>query len=575
MNTKAIINRLVIGLLSGFLASAILIVLLQTRAGDEAYELIATLGGIPTLIISGLVTGLAYAVSFRSLQDGLYSDLLKGLLLGILVWVLLALNVYPLILMGGSMWNADYVGDILPKLMAHLFIGALVGFIFWGFVRLAGRFLSFTVEPTSIPTVTQRIVVLGGGYAGVAAAQSMEQTLLRRTDVHISLVSQTNYLVHTPMLSEVAASSVDARHISPPLRSSFQRVQVVQGSVARVDMEKRVVHLEPDVRSPERSLPFDHLVVTSGSVPNFFGNQGVEQNSFTLKSLEDAERLRNQMIDMFERADFEEDEKKRHAMLTFVVAGGGFAGVELLGGMNDFCRGMLPFYPNLTPEDVHMILVHSRDTILPELSPELGQYAKEKLTERGVEFVLNTRVTGAEPGRVLLGDDSIETQTFVWTAGNRPSPVLETLGVPLTNRGQLDVNVELTVTNLPGVWAAGDCAQVPDRHSRTGYSPPTAQHALRQGKIVGYNVAATILNKPRKPFDFKTLGSLATLGHQVAVAEVMGYRFSGFLAWLMWRGIYLSKLPTLQKQVRVGLDWVVDLFFPPDIAQTINFDREK
>lgn len=572
---KAYLNRLIVGTISGLVASGIVAVLLQLRASDEAVQLIESVGGAPLLIFSGLAIGLTYAAAFRSLQDGVYSDLLKGLLLGILAWVFLALNLYPLVLTGASMWNADYASDILPKFMAHLLIGGITGIIYSRLIQLLSRFFSFSTEPTGAPEITQRIVILGGGYAGVAAAEAIEKALLREPHIQISLVSENNYLVHTPMLSEVAASAVDARHISPPLRSSFQRVQVVQGAVERIGTAERKVYLAPDARSQERSLTYNHLVITSGSVPNFFGNTGVEQNSFTLKSLEDAEMLRNQMIDMFERADFEEDVEKRRAMLTFVVAGGGFAGVELIGGMNDFAKGMLPFYPNLVPEDVRMMLVHSRDAILPELSPELGKYALEKLTERGVEFVLNTRVTGAEPGRVLLGDDSLPTQTFVWTAGNRPNPVLETLGIPLTKRGQLDVTEELSVKDLAGVWGAGDCAQVPDKHSKSGYSPPTAQHALRQGKVVGYNVAATIHNKPLKPFDFKTLGSLAALGHQVAVAEIMGFRFSGFLAWMMWRSIYLSKLPTLQKQVRVGLDWFVDLFFPPDIVQTINFSRDK
>jgi NADH dehydrogenase len=257
-------------------------------------------------------------------------------------------------------------------------------------------------------------------------------------------------------------------------------------------------------------------------------------------------------------------------MLTFVVAGGGFAGVELIGAINDFARGMLPYYPNIFLEELRLILVHSRDTILPELSPSLGKFAQEKLEERGVEFKLEMRVTGAKPGMVLLGDEVLPTETFVWTAGNKPNPVLETLGLPLTKRGQLEVNTELAVLNVSGLWAAGDCAQVPDL-STGKFAPPTAQHAVREGKVLGYNVAASIKGKPLKTFNFKTLGSLAALGHQLAVAEIMGYRFSGFLAWLMWRAIYLSKLPTLEKQVRVGLDWVLDIFFPPDIVQTIDF----
>jgi NADH:ubiquinone reductase (H+-translocating) len=271
---------------------------------------------------------------------------------------------------------------------------------------------------------------------------------------------------------------------------------------------------------------------------------------------------------MFEQADHELDPAKRQAMLTFSVAGGGFAGVELIGGLNDFARGIAAAYPNIDPGEIRLVLVHSGETILPELSVELGQYAQQKLSERGVEFNMTTRVTGAEPGKVWLGDTFIATETFIWTAGNRPSPIVEMLGIPLTKRGQIEVDKHLAAPNHPGVWALGDCAQIPDPHSRTGFSPPTAQHALREGKIVAHNVAATLHNQPLKEWNFKTLGSLSALGHQLAVAEVFGYRFSGFLAWLMWRGIYLSKLPSFEKQVRVGLDWLLDVFFPPDIVQS-------
>jgi NADH dehydrogenase len=495
--------------------------------------------------------------------------LMIGLTLGIMAWVILALNVYPALMGRGPMWQVTAVADTFPQLMAYVLQGSLICLAY----GLVSSQLARQMEPEreiAPPPLATRVVVLGGGYAGVNAAQRLERELADDPSVGIWMVSQTNYLLHTPMLSEVSASALNSQHISPPLRNFFRRVQVVHAAVERADLKQRTVHLAPDARSPHRELPFDHLVLTTGSVPNFFGNEEVEAEAFTFKSLEDAVLLRNQIIEMFERADFEENAEARRRMLTFVVAGGGFAGVELIGGLNDFARGMLPYYPNIPPEELRLVMVHSRDTILPELSEGLGQYAREKLEERGIEFRLGVRVTGAKPGAVLLGDDVLPTETFVWTAGNRPSPVVETLGLPLTKRGQIEVNGELAVTGAPGLWAAGDCAQIPD--VVTGETcPPTAQHALRQGKLLGHNVAASIKGKPLKTFNFKTLGSLAALGHQLAVAEIMGYRFSGFLAWLMWRGIYLSKLPTLDKQVRVGLDWLLDIFFPPDIVQTIDF----
>jgi NADH dehydrogenase len=411
---------------------------------------------------------------------------------------------------------------------------------------------------------------LGGGYAGVSAAQALDKTFVADSSVEIWLVSQTNYLVHTPMLSEVSASAVNAQNICPPLRSFFRSVQVVQGAVSSVDLAQKIVHLQPDARSPHRELPFDHLLITVGGVPNFFGNEAIAHEAFTFKSMEEAMLLRNQIIDMFERANFEADVDKRRQMLTFVVAGGGFAGVELIGGMNDFARGMLPYFPNISMEEVRLILVHSRDTILPELSESLGRYAQEKLEQRGVEFKLGVRVTSATRGAVYLGNEIIATDTFVWTAGNKPHEVLETLEIPLTKRGQIAVDVQLKVPDVPGLWAAGDCAQIPDLITGN-YCPPTAQHATREGKVMGVNVAATLQGKPLKNFQFKALGSLAALGHQLAVAEIFGLRFSGFFAWLIWRSIYLVKLPTLDRQVRVFLDWFLDVFFPPDIVQTIDF----
>jgi NADH dehydrogenase len=559
---------MIIGLVIAGLLLVVVNVVFATSGNGVS---VADLGGSGAILVAGALIGGSYAWLFRSRAGSPMEHLMRGLTLGIFAWVVLALNVYPMLVGRGPMWQVATVAGTFPQLMAYLLQASLIGLAY----GLAYSSLAKHLEPeTEIapPSVATRVVILGGGYAGVNAAQTLERELAGDPSVGIWMVSQTNYLLHTPMLSEVSASALNSQHISPPLRNFFRRVQVVHGAVVRVDLGRRIVHLVPDARSPHRELPFDHLVLTAGGVPNFFGNEEVEAEAFTFKSLEDAVLLRNQIIEMFERADFEENVEKRRRMLTFVVAGGGFAGVELIGGLNDFARGMRPYYPNIPPDELRLVLVHSRDAILPELSASLGEYAQEKLEERGIEFRLGVRVTGANPGAVLLGDEVLPTETFVWTAGNRPSPVLESLGLTLTKRGQIEVSTELAVSGAPGLWAAGDCAQVPDLVTGK-ICPPTAQHALREGKVLGYNVAASIKGKPLKSFNFKTLGSLAALGHQLAVAEIMGYRFSGFLAWLMWRGIYLSKLPTLDKQVRVGLDWLLDIFFPPDIVQTIDFSR--
>lgn len=565
------VRRALLGATIGIIVGILIILLVNSTAVPPLS--LATLGGPIWVIVAAVLIGNSYALLFNPIPNHHAENMATGLVLSIVLWFVWAISLQPFLVGKGESWQAVEAVTAVPKLISYLLMGGGIGLLYGALYHPLANALKLHT-PDEIPvSITKRVVIIGGGYAGVAAAQAAEKELARSPHVGITLVSQNNFLIHTPMLSEVSASAVNAQNISPSLRSFFKRVQVVQSDIETIDMEKQMVHLAADGRSRKEALPFDHLVLTAGSIPNFFGNTAVEQNAFTFKSLDDAILIRNQIIDMFERADLEPDPNRRKQMLTFVVAGGGFAGVELLGGINDFARGICFYYPNINPDDIRTVLVHSRERILPELSEGLGEFARQKLMERGVEFQLGKRVTGARPGVVEVGEDEISSRTFIWTAGNQPSPVLKMLGVPLTKRGQLEVNTELQVLNTDNIWAAGDCAQVPDLS--TGKTcPPTAQHALREGKVLGYNVAASLKGKPLKTFHFKSLGSLAALGHQLAVAEVFGRRFSGFLAWLMWRGIYLSKLPTFQKQVRVLLDWILDVFLPPDIVQTINFSQE-
>jgi NADH dehydrogenase len=279
---------------------------------------------------------------------------------------------------------------------------------------------------------------------------------------------------------------------------------------------------------------------------------------------------------MFERADGETNPELRRRLLTFVVAGGGFAGVELAGALNDFGRGILADYPNLKPEDLNVVLVHSREHILPELSESLGRYAQEKMAARGVIFRLNARLKDFQPGVVLLSDGEIPAETLVWTAGTAPNPLLRVLPVERDKRGAVIVESTLAVKDHPGVWALGDCAAVTD--SVTGKPcPPTAQFALREAPVLAKNIHAFWEGRPLRPFHFDSLGSLCVVGHQTACAELSipfarakSVRFSGLLAWAMWRGIYLAKLPGLERKIRVLMDWTVELFFPRDIVQTID-----
>jgi NADH dehydrogenase len=307
----------------------------------------------------------------------------------------------------------------------------------------------------------------------------------------------------------------------------------------------------------------------------------IEKLAFNFKSLLDAIRIRNHVIEMFERADREPDASQRVPLLNFVIAGGGFAGVELAGALNDFARGILADYPNLNPNELNIVLVHSRDRILPELSESLARYAQKKMEARGVTFRLNAQLRDAQPGLVLVSDGEIRAQTLVWTAGTAPNPLLQSQPFERDKRGAVKVDFTLAVSGHPGVWALGDCAAVND--AKTGkWCPPTAQFAIREAATVARNIGAQLGGRPLKHFHFDSLGSLCVVGHQTACAEFRvpftrskSVHFSGLLAWLMWRGIYLSKLPGMERKIRVLTDWTIELFFPRDIVQTIDLQQEK
>jgi len=410
-----------------------------------------------------------------------------------------------------------------------------------------------------------RVLILGGGFGGIYAALELEKLLARRGGLEVTLVTRDNFFLFTPMLHEVAASDLELSTIVNPLRKLLRRVGTFVGDIEAIDLGGRRVRVSHGLDRHTHDLPYDHLVLALGSSTNFYGLPGVEDCALTVKSLGDAVALRNRLIGQLEEANSECAAGERQPLLTFVVAGGGFAGVETLGGVNDFVREALPFYPNLQEDHLRMVLVTPDPLILPELGPQLGAYAQRKLAARGVEIVTGVKVRAARGGVVELSDGrTIRASTLVWTAGTAPNPLVARL--PLPNRGgRVLVNEYLEVPGWPGVWALGDCALVPD--ARTGgFHPPTAQHALREGRVAARNAAAAVRGGRKKPFRFKTLCQLAAIGRRTGVANVFGVNFSGFVAWWLWRTIYLSKLPRLEKKVRVALDWTLDLCFAKDFA---------
>jgi NADH dehydrogenase len=408
-------------------------------------------------------------------------------------------------------------------------------------------------------------MILGGGFAGLYAALEFERALGRGARLEVTLVNQDNFFLFTPMLHEVAASDLDVTHIVNPIRKLLRRVQFFHGTVECIDLARKQVVVVHSEERHSHELPYDHLVLAMGSVTNFFGLPGLAERALTMKSLGDAMDLRNRLIEQLEAADFECAIGERDELLTVVVAGGGFAGVETIAGVNDFLRESLRFYPNLTERNLRVVLVHPGKLILPELGEKLGAYAQQKLAQRGVEIRVQTRVTGVDGG-VLLSDGSrLPTRTLVWTAGTSPHPLLAVLPCA-TERGRVPVNEFLEAPGWPGVWALGDCAVIPD--PRTGKPcPPTAQHALREGRVLARNILATINGRAKKPFAFSALGQLAAIGRRTGVANILGFNFSGFLAWWLWRTIYLSKLPRFEKKLRVAIDWTLDLLFAKDLVQ--------
>jgi len=412
----------------------------------------------------------------------------------------------------------------------------------------------------------KRIVIIGGGFAGTAIALRLERLFRGDASLEITLLDSENFFTFTPLLPEVPSGSIQPKHIVFPLRALLQRTRVCQASVNAIDVDRRTVTAAHCGACGDFMLPFDHLVLALGSVPNFFGLPGVAEHALTIKSLADATQLHAHVIDKLEHADLQPDPAVRRRMLTFVVAGGGFAGVETIAELNDFVRGAGRYYPHIQPEEIRLVLIHSGDRILPEVSASLSRYALEKLRSRGVEVLLNTRVKACAPHSVTINDGAtLDAHTFVWAAGTAPNPVLELVQVARSKSGRVAVDANLAARDRSCIWAVGDSACVPDIVSG-GDCPPTAQFALRQGRRLADNIAAVIRGHEPQPFRFKAIGLLAGLGRRSAVAEIFGFRFSGFLAWWLWRTIYLLKLPGFERKLRVAIDWTLDLFFPRDIV---------
>jgi NADH:ubiquinone reductase (H+-translocating) len=428
-----------------------------------------------------------------------------------------------------------------------------------------------------------RVVILGGGFAGVYTAKHLTERLGRRTDVEVELLSAENYFVFQPLLPEVAAGGIAATHVVNPIRELVPRARFRCCSVASVDFERKRVLVSQGAGLELVEVPYDQLVFCLGKVSHFASMPGVTEHGLAMKDLADAFRLRNHVLRCLELADIETDPEAKRALLSFVVAGGGFSGVETIGELAELVSRSLKYFPRIGLQEVRFQLIHAQPRILPEMPEPLSLAARRILERRGVQMLLGARVRAASPSAVYLQDGrALETRTFVCTVGTAPNPIVqmalaqggfaqaELQGRPIS---AFATGATLECTGRPGYWAVGDCAGVPSPTGQ-GLCPPTAQFASREAKTCARNIVASIDGKPQAAFAFRALGSLASLGQRSAVAELFGLRLSGFLAWFAWRTVYLSKLPGLVRRLRVALDWTLDLFFPRDITQLQVFQHQ-
>jgi NADH dehydrogenase len=415
------------------------------------------------------------------------------------------------------------------------------------------------------------VLLVGGGYIGMYAARRLERRL--PPEHRLILVNPENFMLYQPFLPEVASGLIDPRAVVVPLRRVLRRTELVVGEVATIDPVSRRATVRL-ATGEEREIAWDRLVVGAGSWSRTLPVPGLADHAVGFKHLAEAIWLRNRILSQLDRAAELSDAPPRRAALTFVFVGAGFAGIEAIGELEDLARAAVRAVPTLRVEDTRWVMVEAGPRILPELDEGLAAYAAARLRERGIELRTSTRLESAEGGRIVLSDgEAFAAETLVWTAGVRAVPLAASL--PVDERGRVRVDRTLRVEGAAHVWAAGDIAAVPDRHASDGTSPPTAQHALRQAKVVADNVAASLVGGRPRRFDYANMGMLCSLGHFQGVANPMGVRLKGFPAWFLHRTYHLLYMPTIGRKVRIALDWTVGLLFPRDLAQLGSLARPR
>lgn len=422
------------------------------------------------------------------------------------------------------------------------------------------------------PSIT-RILVVGGGFAGIYTARRLDKLFAGRNDVEIILLSRDNFLLMTPLLFEFFSGTLEMSACSISIREFLRNVRFVEATVDEIDLEHRLVRISSG-NANKGELPYDQLVLTMGSVTNTSRIPGSEF-AFTFKTLADAVLLRNHVIERMERAEeADSDPKQRRRDLTFVVIGGGLVGVEVFGELTAFMDEILRYYPCIRRDEIRLYLLEANGKIMPEFSERLAGYSSHVLSKRsGVSIRVNTPVERITPGQVHLKDEILEASTIVLSAGMAPSPIVARLPVEKDRHGKIAVEATMRCKQHPEVWAAGDCASIPDPTGKP--YPDLAQHAMREAKVLADNIYATVNRLPMKPFVYKTKGVMASLGHHRGVAATMGIPLRGFLAWWLRRSYYLLVTPRMAQRVRLVADWTIALFFHPSLTKVaVNTERE-
>ena len=414
----------------------------------------------------------------------------------------------------------------------------------------------------------KHVVIIGGGFAGIATARRLEKRLDAAWEIY--LLSEENYLTFNPLLPEVVGASILPGNVVAPLRQMSKRTRFRMVRVTGVDPNSKTVYYEGRGRG---RLHYDELVLACGQAANMDFIPGMAELGLPLKTVGDALFMRNRIVSRLEQATIEPDPSARDWLTTFIVVGGGFSGVEVAGELADFLYSSVRYYKNVLREGCRVIVLHNGDRLLPELPQSLGRAAYKNFANRAIDVRLNVLVTTADERGVTLSDGSrVDGGTIVCAVGTRAQRFADALDFP-KERGRILTNPDLSVQGAEHIWAAGDCARVPNAFD-DGICPPTAQFAERQGKRLADNLAAKVTGRPTQGFNYRPRGQLASIGHTRAVADVFGIKLSGFVAWLMWRALYLMKIPTLARKARLYLEWTWAMFFPPDIAH-LSFTRTR